>query len=401
MFTGAIRGIIIDRLIGMCMNPYHLPVAEGVFKPSVPVFVSDNISTASRIIVFIGELVEDFGIFSYRDACDEGISFGSVLNLTKAVLGGTPKDSPNALILANPGQQIWHNASGSLMTIESFRCRARPSAVVRERPMSLRNAVEGNTSLAEHTKYIFEKLLLPSLPLGAKIDIIGLSEGGFAALMYLKQNCEHCLHPESWALLTDLFLGTFWWPHISCIGLVNPEQMANVDFNLAELKDPKSFASFVRDRGRAWVLSNNPLGTREVGLGTHGCNCYSSGEDKKISCMVSRGLAHIMTWANLMHQIPSLAEDIVVVDGEPNPNGEVISAMLGMDINKSPDEDKMPDTGILGKLEGFVGGLALESSIVTLSGAVTGDNATGADKNNESIDLGDEITGGDTSDGEN
>jgi hypothetical protein len=175
----------------MSLKPVHPPVAEGITKPSVPVFMSDNISTASRVVVFIGELLEDLGVFSYRDICDEGISFGSVLNLAKAVLGENPKNSRNALILANPGEHVWHNATGTPVSVEAFRGRTRHSAVVRERPVSLRNAIEGNTSLAEHTKYIFEKLLLPSLPLGAKIDIIGLSEGGFAALMYLKKNCEY------------------------------------------------------------------------------------------------------------------------------------------------------------------------------------------------------------------
>lgn len=189
--TGAIRGIILDRLIGMCMNPFQLPVTPGVSKPNAPVFVSSNLANASRIVVFIGELVEDLGVFSYRDICDEGVSFGSVLKLAKAVLGENPQDSPTTLILANPGQQIWHNASGTPMTVEAFHGRARHSAVARERPLSLRNAIQGNTSLANHTEYIFEKILFNALPIGAKVDVLGLSEGGFAALMYLKKRCKY------------------------------------------------------------------------------------------------------------------------------------------------------------------------------------------------------------------
>jgi hypothetical protein len=180
----------MDRLIGLSVKPVQLPVAEDVTKPSVPVLVSDNISTASRVVVFIGELSADLGVFSYREVCEEGISFGSVINLAKAVLGEIPQDSPNALIVANPGQRIWHNDTGSTMNFENFRSRARRSAVGCERPESIRNAVEGNASLDEHTQYIFEKHLRPFLPLGAKVDVIGLSEGGYAALMYLKKNCE-------------------------------------------------------------------------------------------------------------------------------------------------------------------------------------------------------------------
>jgi hypothetical protein len=196
------------------------------------------------------------------------------------------------------------------------------------------------------------------------------------------------------ALIADIFLGTFWWPHISCVGLVNPEQMANVDFNLEELNDPKSFVTFVRDRGRAWVLSSNPLGTREVGLGMHGCNCYSSGEERKIACMVSRGLPHIMAWAKITHQIPSLTEDIVVVDGEPDPNGTVITALLGKGIEETPNGHGVPGTGILGKLEAFVDGLALESSIVPVLNTVADPG-----ENKESFDV-DDGDPGENSDGE-
>jgi hypothetical protein len=193
-----------------------------------------------------------------------------------------------------------------------------------------------------------------------------------------------------------------WWPHISSIGLVNPEQVADVDFDFTELKNPKSFVSFVRERGRAWVLSSQPLGAREVGLGMHGCNCYSSGEDKRIACMVSRALAHIMAWANLMHSIPSLAEDIVVVEGEPNPSSKVISAMLGMDIDEDEttngDEDEMPDNAILEGLEGFVNGLALKSNLVSF-GALAADDTTEAGENKLVYDNDDIID--ETPDGEN
>lgn len=189
-FTEAIRGIIIDRLLGMGMHFMKIPKDS---KKQVPILVSSNIDTAPRVVIFVGEIIEDLGIFSYRDACDDGVSFGSIIGFAKGLLGENAQDSPNALILANAGQDVWYNAGWSPMTAESHHAQHRASAVVRERPLSGRNDVSGNRSIDEHVQNIFEQVLLRGgFRVGARIDIIGLSEGGSAAMTYLKNHCE-CL----------------------------------------------------------------------------------------------------------------------------------------------------------------------------------------------------------------
>lgn len=172
------------------MNQVQVPKAnKGPAKPSTPILVSSNIGKASRVIVFIGELTENIGVFSYREICGKGIEFGSILKLAKAVLGKDPANSPTALVLANPGGHVWQNSNNTAVTAEVFDGRARHSAVDHQRPLNLRNAIQGNGSLAQHTKYIFEDVLSTSMKVGAKIQLLGLSEGGFAAFMYLKKSC--------------------------------------------------------------------------------------------------------------------------------------------------------------------------------------------------------------------
>lgn len=186
-FTEAIRTSIIDRLLGMGMHFMKIPKGS---KQQVPIMVSGNVTTAPRVVVFVGEIVEDLGVFSYRDACDDGISFGSILGFAKGLLGENAQDSPNALILANAGQNVWHNAGWFAMTHDSVHGQHRASAVDRERPLSARNVI-GN-GISEHVQNIFEGILMRSnFRVGARIDIIGLSEGGHAAMTYLKNQCEY------------------------------------------------------------------------------------------------------------------------------------------------------------------------------------------------------------------
>jgi Arb2 domain. len=163
-------------------------------KRQVPILVSGNVITAPRVVVFFGEIVEDLGVFSYRDACDDGISFGSILGFAKSLLGDDSQDSPNALILANAGQTVWHNSGWFAMTADSVHGQHRSSAVERERPLGARNVI-GNGSIGEHVEDIFHQVLMRgNFRVGARIDIIGMSEGGHAAMTYLKNQCK-CLTP--------------------------------------------------------------------------------------------------------------------------------------------------------------------------------------------------------------
>ncbi|CAG7971500.1 unnamed protein product [Penicillium nalgiovense] len=305
----AIRGIIIDRLLGMGMHFMKIPKGS---KKQVPILVSSNIDTAPRVVIFIGEIIEDLGIFSYRDACDDGVSFGSIIGFAKGLLGENAQDSPNALILANSGQDVWYNAGWSPMTAESHHAQHRASAVVRERPLSRRNDVSGNRSIDEHVQNIFEQVLLRGgFRVGARIDIIGLSEGGSAAMTYLKNH---------WS---------FWAPHISSLSMINPETILNTGIKPDDLRFPESFAWFMKYRCRGWIICDKPIGTRVPDLHfPYAYNTYSSGEGTKSSCMVTRGVGHILTWMNMMHYSPMAIEKFEVAPGEPDPNMEAELASL-------------------------------------------------------------------------
>jgi hypothetical protein len=93
-----------------------------------------------------------------------------------------------------------------------------------------------------------------------------------------------------------------------------------------------------------------------------------------------------------------LAEDIVVVDGEPDPNGIVITSLLKVGVEKTPDDYEVSDSGILDKLEAFMNSLALESGIVTVLNTAADLNAAEALKVQEPFEddenAGEKIDGG-------
>ncbi|KAJ5514012.1 Ribosomal protein S14 [Penicillium fimorum] len=341
----AIRTIIIDRLLGMGMHFMKIPKGS---KRQVPILVSGNVNTAPRVVVFCGEIIEDLAVFSYRDACDDGVSFGSILGFAKALLGENAQDSPNALILANAGHKIWYNSGWYAVTEDSYHGHHCGSTVERERQLSPRNMLDKGC-IVEHVRNIFEGILIRNnFQVDARIDVIGLSEGGHAAITYLK---------SQWS---------FWSPNISSLSLINPENIAKTETNIGDLKDPQSFSWFMKYRCRGWTVCDKQIGTRlpDLNLLHGGCNTYSSGESTKSSCMITRGISHILTWMNIMHQCPAATEKFDVVPGKTGPDNEV-PASLGNDIELTGSKVEVHTLEALGHMKTFLTGLILTDKMVT------------------------------------
>jgi hypothetical protein len=91
-----------------------------------------------------------------------------------------------------------------------------------------------------------------------------------------------------------------------------------MDTKVDDLNDPKSFTWFMKNRCRGWAISDKPIGTRLPGLDDlhGGCSIYSAGEATKSACMMTRGIAHILTWMNIMHHCPLATEKSDVNPGE-------------------------------------------------------------------------------------
>ncbi|OQE10952.1 hypothetical protein PENVUL_c003G09701 [Penicillium vulpinum] len=342
-----IRTCVLDRLTGMGMDLTMIPKDS---NRQVPILMSSNIDTAPRVVVFCGEIIEDLGMFSYRDACDDGIPFGAIVGFAKALLGENAQSSPNALIIANAGHTVWYNEGWRSVTSDTFANKHRGSFVERLRPVTDRNAV--NSGVNEHIEDIFQGILMRSnFKVGARIDVIGLSEGGGAVIEFLKNR---------WG---------FWFPHISSISLINPESIVKTDLNIDDMKDPRSFAWFMKYRARAWTITDKPIGTRLPGLNLlHGCNTYSSGEGAKSTCMIPRGVGHILTWMNMMHYCLFGLETFDVVPGETDADMEVVLPWLCPDtkIPRLPSgKIEVHSLEVMNQTKGYLTGVTFSDNIVS------------------------------------
>lgn len=189
-----------SRLRSLGLTTIRLPLPSGPRDPHVPVWVSANLARASRVIVVFGEPIQDLGIWAYRTVGTEGVDAGSAVAFARAILAQRSaagfKDADTALLLANTGQLIWHCGSSRAVTHQTWLALSRSSAVDPPLTMTRRNKIPSNQDWQEHVACVFDEILSARGRLvreDAKIDIIGLSEGGLGAIRYLAAECMLCL----------------------------------------------------------------------------------------------------------------------------------------------------------------------------------------------------------------
>lgn len=222
-----IRNIVLPRLHALGLVTLRLPLTSGPTKPHVPILVSKNLSTASRIILVFGEPAQDLGIWAYRTVGSENINAGSAVNFVKTILNPEEHGQTNgtngihevsgkgpssqygdvAVVLANTGQLSWHCGSGRAMTHVSRMALPRASAVDPPLVQTDRNRIPGHENWQEHVSSVFEGIFAARGQLvrsDAKIDVIGLAEGGYGAVRYLASNCKS--HSSMWFNLYRMVL---------------------------------------------------------------------------------------------------------------------------------------------------------------------------------------------------
>ncbi|KAL4872378.1 Arb2 domain-containing protein [Aspergillus spectabilis] len=319
-----IRSIVLSRLHALGLVTLRLPLTSGPTKPHVPILVSRNLSTASRIILVFGEPIQDLGIWAYRTIGSESINAGSVVDLVKAVLhpeepvqvNGTGLSTTNprsshssekkkkvgdtAIVLANTGQLVWHCGTGKAMTINSWLSLPRASAVDPPLAETKRNKIPRNANWQEHVESVFDGIFATRGQLvraDARIDVIGAAEGGLGAVRYLARNWQT------------------WHPYISAICLATPLHTIVTDIPSPETNtnSPPSFRSFLATRCRAYHLSYEPLGYPLPGVKEHGCNCYSSGEELNAECIMPRVWRDMLGWLGRAFEDKGFGEEELVV----------------------------------------------------------------------------------------
>lgn len=186
--TVCIRRNVTDRLLASSLNITRLPLDTLADQPHVPVLTSANISTAKRVIIYVGESAQDLGVFAYRVVGQETIASGSAIDFNSAVQACP--DSPG-LVIANPGQLIWHRRGKRAMTLPTWYALPRANAV--SGPMridDMKNRIPRNGTIQEHVKCVFEDVVKKLVDKDARINIIGVGDGALEMTEYLQEEWD-------------------------------------------------------------------------------------------------------------------------------------------------------------------------------------------------------------------
>jgi hypothetical protein len=142
------------------MTKLLLPLGTPPTKPHVPIFVSANIATATRIVVLFGESCQDLGVLAHRVVGGPGgVNKGSMLSVVAAIRAAD-KSGSVGVVIANPGQLWWWPEGGRGLTPAGRFAVPMRSAVHRGRAYDARlNAIQGHETVGRHVASVFGEVL--------------------------------------------------------------------------------------------------------------------------------------------------------------------------------------------------------------------------------------------------
>ncbi|KAJ5156049.1 hypothetical protein N7492_008852 [Penicillium capsulatum] len=281
-----VRSIALERILDAGMEVKRLPLDTNsndaaMKKPHIPILVSKNLEHKShprRILFLVPDPDQDLGVWSHRGVGRDGINEGTMANFVKGVLEDD-KHRDTMLIIANPGQLLWHPDAGRAMTILSWDAMDRPHGPSLMAPINGDNRVAGHRNHSQHIQSIFETIVKLNLGPETQVGIMCMSAGGLSVLEYLRSHWSD------------------WRQSIAGICFGDPLHTAEFDVGTSDQSEPTSLAYFLTTRCRAYVLSAKPVGSHDNDSGQYGCNCYSSSEPANTDCIM------IAAWRDMLARL--------------------------------------------------------------------------------------------------
>ncbi|ORY67432.1 uncharacterized protein BCR38DRAFT_427043 [Pseudomassariella vexata] len=283
----ACEKLVHSRLDSAGLNKVLLPLGTKPSQPHIPIFVSKDIKTKSRVVLIFGESFQDLGILAHRVLSGPGgVNKGSLVSIVEELQkqnSSSTDASPPGIIIANMGQTIWSPELKRPLTKMGATGAIMPSAVhggmyIDEE----KNRIPENRNEKEHVKYIFEKVVPAMVNDEAGVDILGLGDGADAVEEYL-----------DWSVTWNRLQGK-----INCFAIVGGYHPVN-ELQCEGLK------TFLREKACAWSTSLDPLGTPISGpdgnpdttaFTGHGCPVLSGGEENFVERLLIHSHPHVLGW---------------------------------------------------------------------------------------------------------
>ena len=273
-----IRNIVLERLQAMGLKTTRMPLGSTSASPSTPILTSQNLEKCKRAIVYVGESNQELGILAGRLIDHKNIGTGSIINFVKGIRASDPNNE-TGIVVANPGQLLWYRRGRKALSFESWHTIPRPSAVSPGLFITAKNHIPRNYNPQEHVACVFEDALAPLIERGCKIAVIAAGNSGIDVVDFVQKD---------WAK---------WKKGVEAV-VVTSGHVWQTEFRDEEFKD------FWGKRGRAYMLSHEPMETPLTGRPHFGCNLYSSGEGTYIESIMPRAHAAIVDYFKLVFRHP-------------------------------------------------------------------------------------------------
>ncbi|KAF3063525.1 putative arb2 domain-containing protein [Daldinia childiae] len=292
----ALQYVIWERLEKLGLKKELLPLGTSdTNKPHVPIFISSDIATKSRVVVIFGETVQDLGVLAHRIVGGPGgINKGSMISVVSALqkqCSSSSDSTPPGIILANMGELIWYPEGKRTLSRTAFAAAPMQSAVHYTNVVGKSNMVERNSTARMHVGHIFQEVIPHFTKDNAKIDIIVL--GGSAD--YVEEFLDL---PLIW---------NTWKNRISCLAIVGGL------YPVWDLKNDEFVNVFLRNKARAYVTSVEPAGMvisgpegnpKTTTFTQIGCPVFSSGEPNYTETALITGSEIILDWLQEVAMTP-------------------------------------------------------------------------------------------------
>ncbi|KAF6831814.1 Arb2 domain-containing protein [Colletotrichum musicola] len=283
----AIRDVVHGRLETEGLTKVLLPLGAIPTERNLPIFVSGNTTSASRVVVVFGEPSQDLGNMALRVANGPGgINKGSMVSVVQELKRQTASatdPSPPGIILANTGELWWWPEGKKALSPVSVMGVPMKSMVHhgRARNPDL-HTIPKNESPMAHVQYMIDEVIPSLVSSTARIDVIAI---GLSA-----DNVTRALdNPQTWASLGDK---------------LNTLSLLGSSTSVDELSH-EPLKQFLPARARAYVGDDAPALTplarpggnpNQATFTQHGCSVFASGEAYYVELMLIAGLVPMLAW---------------------------------------------------------------------------------------------------------
>ncbi|KAL8675227.1 MAG: hypothetical protein Q9168_000347 [Polycauliona sp. 1 TL-2023] len=292
-FNTCIRANIQSRVLSSSMDLTPLPLGTPSTRPHIPIYTSTNIATCNRLIVYIGESWQDLGVFAWRTIGRDTIAAGTILDFIHTIQS-TSSDNPGILI-ANTGQLLWYRGGGRAVTQTTWMALPRQWAV--SPPMEIdeeKNRVAGHKDPAEHVASIFNDVIPSMCKKDVAIDVIGMGDGGSIFAEFLQGNWNR------------------WKGRVQAVAIGSGPIWLGEKIGEGEVK------KYWDQRTRAYIQSDEPLGTPMTGREDFGCNCYSAGQNETLERVMPVAYTDMLKFFQLVKDVPGYRELPEMTGGDDN-----------------------------------------------------------------------------------